>query len=207
MVIAFIAVFVVVALAALWINDSSPEGRDYKRAFTALAGLWAILGLRKWGPPLEVLWRDWDDGLRLYGLLCGLIVLALATIFLDEIGTEVRRLESDKTGLSFVPHWLWGCVQQGLLLAFLAHTTQSALWPAIIFAILHLPNKLLSPLTFVAGYASAFIYLSLDIKAILVAGTLHATLSFLVATYLPKSLNQGMSVGRDNWERYWRRNG
>ena len=95
----------------------------------------------------------------------------------------------------------WGTAQQYGLLAFFYRRFVEVLpgrsWPILaaagIFALFHLPNPFLTPVTLVAGVIAAWIYSRAP--NLWVLGAAHAALSTSISWSLPEWVTFGMRVG------------
>lgn len=166
------------ALAAVW-----SRGR-LDQAATALAVLLAWRGLEAHG------WVGWTwNGAQAgwYALLAVFVTLALVWLYWSEI--ERHRTET-KPLLDYAALIAWGVVQQGVLLGYMAQV--HAVAAVLIFAVVHLPNRLLTGVTLVGGAASVWIAGQFGAAAILPAGLAHAALSWFIRDVI----GADMGVGR-----------
>lgn len=100
--------------------------------------------------------------------------------------------------ISFI---LFGVLQEFLLLAFFyrrmeclfGNVLSARLTAAALFAVFHLPNPFLVPVTFVAGIAACWIYRSA--RNVPIIGTAHGLLSFALYYALPVAVTHGLRVG------------
>jgi membrane protease YdiL (CAAX protease family) len=96
---------------------------------------------------------------------------------------------------------LFGVLQEFLLLAFFYRRMESLfgnvlaarVTAAALFAIFHMPNPFLVPVTFAAGLAACWIYRSA--RNIPIIGTAHGLLSFAMYHALPLAVTHGLRVG------------
>jgi membrane protease YdiL (CAAX protease family) len=127
---------------------------------------------------------------------------AIAVLILLFVGFRAGRLTFDNTlwwKLATLP--LWGFFQQYVLQGFIYRRVREVtgrgflpvLVTAALFAIVHLPNPMLTALTFIGG----FIWTSVYERApnLYALGLSHGIVSLLVMTTLPTSLMPSFSVG------------
>lgn len=96
---------------------------------------------------------------------------------------------------------IWAFVQQVLLLdiflrrmlILIPSPRRAALATALIFAIAHLPNPILTPVTFVWGFISCLLFL--HYRNIIPLAIAHATLGITLAITVPSPLIRNMRVG------------
>jgi len=101
----------------------------------------------------------------------------------------------------FVEKFLWSTAQQYGLAAFYYRRLRELLpgnWTAIIaaagcFSLFHLPNPLLTPVTFLAGIVSCWLYRKEP--NLFVLGLAHALLALSISRSLPFEITFGMRVG------------
>jgi membrane protease YdiL (CAAX protease family) len=129
-------------------------------------------------------------------LLCGaalVVAIRLHTFHLPEFDGVPYR--------SFWTYIAWAFLQEFLLLDFfllrllrmLPSRTLAVLTAALLFAVTHLPNPVLAPLTLVWGGISSMIFLRY--RNILTPATAHALLGICIAITVPTALDHGMHVG------------
>ncbi len=97
--------------------------------------------------------------------------------------------------------WIWGTAQQYGLLCFfyrrlielLPSRKRAMIVAGTFFALFHLPNPFLVPVTFLAGTLSCWLY---DREPnLFVLGAMHSIISFVIAKSLPATLTNNMIVG------------
>jgi membrane protease YdiL (CAAX protease family) len=119
------------------------------------------------------------------------------------IGWLSRGLRADKLHLWQWVVWLpmWGLIQQYVLQGFINRRAQvlwgrgarSVLLVAFVFALLHLPNPLLSVATFIGGAIWAVVYQRApNLPALALS---HALMSLLLASSFPASAINSLRVG------------
>lgn len=100
----------------------------------------------------------------------------------------------------WLTHWLWGTVQQALMLAFLAEAI-GPWWAVAAFVALHAPNPFLMLVTAAGGTMSVLIWQ--QAPSVLVAGAFHAAASAILDGCLSERVTGAMRIGRGYLE--WRR--
>lgn len=166
------------ALAAVWATGKLDQ------AVTTIAVLMAWRGLDAHG------WIGWSWSWQQagwYAVLAAVMVFLLSRAYDKQI--EQHETET-KPVLDYLALGAWGVVQQGVLLGFLAAVHPVA--GVLIFAVVHLPNPLLTTVTLVAGAASVAIASHFGEPSILVAGLAHAAMS----VYIRDVIGADMGVGR-----------
>lgn len=96
---------------------------------------------------------------------------------------------------------IWAMVQQLMLQYFflaraarlLSSTTKAAFLTAALFAVAHLPNPVLTVITFVLGLAACFFFL--HYRNLWPLAVAHAILGISIAITIPNSLDHNMRVG------------
>lgn len=154
-------------------------------------GPWrAAMGLRR-----ENFWQSlWVTGV-------GLALAGAAIIGSAKMGT----LHTPHGFVDFVrTYWgyaLWACVQQFLMLGFfltrfkrlMKSGVAATLTTAGIFALAHLPNPILAPLTLVWGLAACLLFL--HYRNLYPLAAAHAVLGITVAITIPGPVLHNMRVG------------
>jgi hypothetical protein len=106
--------------------------------------------------------------------------------------------------LFFARYWsytIWAFLQEFLLLNFfllrllrlLPGKTSAAILATGLFALVHLPNPILTPLTFLWGYAACLIFL--HYRNIYIPALAHAILGICIAVTIPGPVDHNMRVG------------
>ena len=103
--------------------------------------------------------------------------------------------------MTYIGYTIWSFVQQLLLLGFFLARLQrllpgrySAVFAAAaLFAIAHLPNPILTPLTLLWGTVSCLVFLRY--RNVWTHGMAHAILGIMVAITIPGAATHGMRVG------------
>lgn len=121
------------------------------------------------------------------------------------VAARLHTLHLPATASRFVAtYWayaLWAMVQQFLLQCFflmrlrriVAGEFKAAFAAASIFAAAHLPNPILTPVTFVWGLGACFVFLRY--RNLYPLGIAHAILGISIAITVPGSLDHNMRVG------------
>jgi membrane protease YdiL (CAAX protease family) len=134
--------------------------------------------------------------------LLALPVLAAAAAIVCA-GWLLKSLRFDGHQLMEWAVWLplWGLMQQYVLQGFVNRRAQLALGPgwrsillvALVFALLHLPNPLLTFATLAGGLVWAYVYQRAP--NLLALALSHALMSLLLAASLPPALIRSLRVG------------
>lgn len=157
-------------------------------------------------------WRSfpgWEAmGFRLRGLVASLWVVLVASIAAAIAITVAARLHTLHRPhglgawiLTFGGYTVWSFVQQFLLqgyflfrlLRLLPRREWAALAAATIFALAHLPNPILTPVTWIWGMVACFVFLRCRNVYTLAAS--HAILGIAVAITVPGPVIHNMRVG------------
>ena len=159
-----------------------------------------------------IIWRSFQSpqamGLRTTNLLRSswvvAIALALSAISIL-IAHHLQTLHGTGAPVAFIKrYWgyaLWSFVQQFLLQDFFLRRFRNlmpgrisaALAAATIFSLAHLPNPILTVITFLLGLAACFIFLRY--RNLYVLAIAHAILGITIALTLPAPLIRNMRVG------------
>lgn len=177
-------IFAGVALAAVWATGRLDQ------AATTLAVLLAWRGVSSHG------WIGWSwswQQVWWYSVLAAVMVLLLSRAYDKQI--EQHETEG-KPVLDYAALVVWGVVQQGVLLGYMseAHPVLGVL----VFAVVHLPNPILTVVTLVGGSASVFIASQFGEPSILAAGLAHAGLSWFIRDVIGADMGvgRGYLIGR-----------
>jgi membrane protease YdiL (CAAX protease family) len=135
--------------------------------------------------------------------------IAIAALLLAAIivlmAVHEHTLRTPPTAGAFIArYWgyaLWAFVQQILLqdvflrrlLILIPSPRAAALTAALIFALAHLPNPILTPITFVWGFLSCILFLRY--RNIIPLAIAHAALGITLAITIPSPLIRNMRVG------------
>lgn len=129
-------------------------------------------------------------------LLAGLIIL---------IAAHLHTLHAPHTASRFIARFwgyaLWAFAQQILLqdvflrrlLVLVPSPRRAALAAAVIFALAHLPNPILTPITFVWGLLSCLLFLRY--RNLIPLAIAHAAMGITLAITIPAPLIHNMRVG------------
>jgi membrane protease YdiL (CAAX protease family) len=183
-------------LLALW----TPQ--PWQRAFSLAALAWVILatclsfdGWRTMGFRVSGFWRSlWVVGMA---LLLAALSLSLAA--------SLQTLHVPHfPGLFLQRYWaytIWAFLQEFLLLNFfllrllrlIENRTAAAIVATSLFALTHLPNPILTPLTLIWGYAACLIFLRY--RNIYMPAMAHAIFGICIAVTIPGPVDHNMRVG------------
>jgi membrane protease YdiL (CAAX protease family) len=130
--------------------------------------------------------------------------LVLATVAIA-VAIRMHTLHVPDGALAFLATYcayaLWTCVQQFLLqgvfllrfLRLIPRPAAAALAASALFALAHLPNPVLTPITFIWGFAACLLFLRYrNIYPLMIA---HAILGITVAMTIPGPVDHNMRVG------------
>ena len=201
---------------------SASRRRDLFEFWTAYAliavAIWAPLMGQRALAVVALAWVIWAtarsfDGWRAMGFrVVGFwraawvlpVVLALSAITIA-IAAQIGTLHAPPTAIQFLQRYggyaIWSFLQEFLLLNFfllrllrLIPGKQAAAFAASsLFALVHLPNPILTPLTMIWGYASCLIFLRY--RNLYVPAVAHAILGITIAITVPGSMDHNMRVG------------
>jgi membrane protease YdiL (CAAX protease family) len=132
------------------------------------------------------------------------VALVLATVAIA-VAVRMHTLHVPDGALAFLATYcayaLWTCVQQFLLqgvfllrfLRLIPRPAAAALAASALFALAHLPNPVLTPITFIWGFAACLLFLRYrNIYPLMIA---HAILGITVAMTIPGPVDHNMRVG------------
>jgi membrane protease YdiL (CAAX protease family) len=183
-------------LAVIW----TPHPLQHWLYFIALG--WFIVsiilsfeGWKAMGCCVAGFWRSsWIIGLAL-------ILAAIATFFASSMHTLHHPAGAAEWLESFGGYTVWSLMQQLLLqgyflarlLRIIPRANIAAFLAASVFALAHLPNPILTPLTLVWGLAACFLFIrSRNVYPLAIA---HAIFGICVAITIPASTLHNMRVG------------
>jgi hypothetical protein len=151
---------------------------------------WAAAGVRR-GGFLASLWV----------VLAAAIVSAGAIAVAIHLGTLRHPISTRTWVMTFGGYTVWSFVQQFLLqgyflfrlLRLLPRREWAALAAAGMFALAHLPNPILTPVTFIWGLCACFVFLRC--RNVYPLAAAHAILGITVAITIPGPVVHNMRVG------------
>jgi hypothetical protein len=194
------AIEVAVAFALIMAVEWTP--RPLQRVLWLVAALGLAL----------IVWRSFDGwramGFRTANFLRALRIaaaaLALAAVAIV-VAARMHTLHMPDGVLSFLVTYcayaVWSGVQQFLLqgvfllrfLRLIPRPSSAALAAAALFSTAHLPNPVLTPITFIWGFAACLVFLRYrNIYPLMIA---HAILGITVAITIPGPVDHNMRVG------------
>jgi len=159
-----------------------------------------------------ILWRSFDGwqamgfraanfGRSLWIAAAALVLAAVAIA----VAARMHTLLVPGGVLAFLATYcayaVWSGVQQFLLqgvfllrfLRLIPRPTMAALTASVLFATAHLPNPILTPITFIWGFAACLLFLHYrNIYPLMIA---HAILGITVAVTIPGPVDHNMRVG------------
>lgn len=153
--------------------------------------------------------QGWDAmGLRIHRIHRGLWIAAVAAVMACAaiaVAAAMHTLDLPGSAALFVRRYLgyaiWAVFQQVLLqtvflarLLRLVHSPpKAALAAALLFALAHLPNPVLTPLTFAFGLAACMLFLRY--RNLYPLALAHAALGITLAITVPGAVTHNMRVG------------
>jgi len=137
----------------------------------------------------------------LWVFLAALFVSASAVIVAIDLNTIRHPINARGWVMTFGGYTVWSFVQQFLLqgyflfrlLRILPRREWAALVAAVIFAAAHLPNPILTPVTFLWGLVACFVFLRF--RNVFPLAAAHALLGITVAITIPGPAVRNMRVG------------
>ena len=132
------------------------------------------------------------------------LVLALSAVTIA-IAAQIGTLHAPPTALQFLQRYggyaIWSFLQEFLLLNFfllrllrlIPGKHLAAFAASSLFALVHLPNPVLTPLTILWGYASCLIFLRY--RNLYIPAVAHAILGITIAITVPGPVDHNMRVG------------
>ncbi|MGC1421331.1 MAG: CPBP family intramembrane glutamic endopeptidase [Terracidiphilus sp.] len=152
-------------------------------------------GWRAMGCCVAGFWRSsWVVGVAL-------ILTAIATFFASSLHTLHHPGGPTAWVKTFAGYTLWALAQQLLLqgyflarlLRIIPRANLAAFITAVVFALAHLPNPILTPLTLIWGLTACLVFIrSRNVYPLAIA---HAIFGICVAVTIPASLLHNMRVG------------
>jgi hypothetical protein len=183
-----------------------------------LATIWAPRPYQQWLYAVAVTWivltsivsfPGWEAmGFRRGGFLASLwvvfaaaIITACAVIVAINLDTLRHPISARGWVMTFGGYTVWSFVQQFLLqgyflfriLRLLPRREWAALAAAGLFAAAHLPNPILTPVTFIWGLVACFVFLRF--RNVFPLAAAHAILGIAVAITIPGPVVRNMRVG------------
>ena len=171
---------------------------------------WVYLGAIAWFLVSTVIaFPGWSAmGLRITGFRRSLWVVAIALALgftATTLASELHTLHQPGSPVQWVKafggYTVWAFMQQlllqGYFLARLLRVVPSKTWAVIIaatvFALVHLPNPILTPVTLLWGLVACFVFLqSRNVYPLAIA---HAIFGICVAITVPATMHHNMRVG------------
>jgi hypothetical protein len=162
---------------------------------------------------VAIFWISFDRmkevGLRTGGFfrslwVAGAALLLAAAVVLVAMQLHTLRLPNGGILAFIKTYWayaLWSCVQQLLLQGFflprcqglLKGTASAALLAAVLFALAHLPNPVLTPVTLIWGFAACLLFLRY--RNLYPLAMAHAIVGIAIAITVPGPIDHNMRVG------------
>jgi membrane protease YdiL (CAAX protease family) len=176
--------------------------RPWQQWLSLAALLWVLLttwlsfdGWRAMGFRVVGFWRStWVIGVAL-----GLVAAGVAA------AARLQTLHAPESPALFLSrYWsytIWAFLQEFLLLNFfllrllrlLPNRIGAAMVATALFALVHLPNPVLTPLTLIWGYAACLIFLRY--RNLYIPAVVHALFGICIAVTIPGPVDHNMRVG------------
>lgn len=144
-------------------------------------------------------WREFRQALRPVGpwVLALAVCLAAGGALLETINPVVLR----RTPGSLSLYLVWGILQQWLLNGYFLNrllqagggSRRAALWAALLFSAVHLPNWFLMTVTLAGGWVAARLYLRY--RSLWLLGLSHGLIGFLLNLVTPDHISGRFLVG------------
>jgi membrane protease YdiL (CAAX protease family) len=156
-------------------------------------------GFRTMGICTENLWRS----LWAVALAGAVALLSVA------LAARLHTLQLPESPLVFIRHYGWYAVWAGLQqlilqcfflsrsLRLIPNATAAACLSAMMFAVAHLPNPVLTVITLVCGLAACFFFL--HYRNLWPLAIAHAILGIAIAITIPGHVDHNMRVGISYW--------
>jgi hypothetical protein len=130
-----------------------------------------------------------------------LLLAAAAVLIASRLDTLHRPIGTSQFVKLYWGYAIWSCMQQFLLqdffllrlLRLLPTTTAAIIAATAMFALAHLPNPILTPMTVLWGFAACLLFLRY--RNLYPLAISHAILGICVAVTVPGSLDHNMRVG------------
>ncbi len=192
-----LGVFLLIMIYIWWVRLSHP--------WFAVAVLGLVIGshlMRAEG--LRWLGFAWWNARRAFPAVMPWVAgAAVSIVFFGVILGTVRQTTITQAMLSIFAYTVWGLFQQYLLNGYFVNRLEEfagkgrqspvALAAACLFALAHLPNWFLMPVTFVGGYLCARVYLRY--RSLYVLAAAHGIIGFCVFLIVPDSISAHFLVG------------
>lgn len=183
-------------LATIW------TPRPYQQGLYAIAVAWIALTSIISFPGWEAMgFRRGGFLASLWVVFAAVIVTACAVIVAIRLDTLRHPVSTRTWIMTFGGYTVWSFVQQFLLqgyflfrlLRLLPRRESAAVAAAAMFAAAHLPNPILTPITFVWGLVACFVFLRC--RNVFPLAIAHAILGITVAITIPGPVVRNMRVG------------
>jgi membrane protease YdiL (CAAX protease family) len=136
--------------------------------------------------------------------IAGAALVLAAIAIVVAIHLDTLRLPPGGASAFVKTYWayaLWACVQQLLLQGFflprflglLRNQAYAALLAAVLFALAHLPNPILTPVTLIWGLAACLLFL--HYRNLYPLAMAHAIFGITIAIAIPGRVDHNMRVG------------
>jgi membrane protease YdiL (CAAX protease family) len=176
--------------------------RSWQRPFYLAAVAWIVIAVILSFDGTKAMGLRLSNNLRsLWIVGAALLLAAIAALIASRLGTLHRPVRASQFVKLYWGYAIWACMQQFLLqdffllrlLRLLRTSTAAAIAATAMFALAHLPNPILTPITAIWGLASCLLFLRY--RSLYPLAISHAILGICVAITVPGPLDHNMRVG------------
>jgi membrane protease YdiL (CAAX protease family) len=176
--------------------------RAWQRPFYLAAVAWIVIVTILSFDGAKAMGLRLSNNLRsLWIVGAALLLAATAVLIASRLGTLHRPVSASQFVKVFWGYAIWACMQQFLLqdvfllrlLRLLPNSTAAVIAATAMFALAHLPNPILTPITAIWGFASCLLFLRY--RNLYPLAISHAILGICVAITVPGPLDHNMRVG------------
>jgi hypothetical protein len=195
-VLAELAVGYILIMVVIW------TPRSWQRPFYLAAVAWIVVVTIVSFDGVKAMGMRLSNSLRsLWIVAAALLLAAIAVVIAARLGTLHQPASTSQFIKLYWGYAIWACMQQFLLqdvfllrlLRLLPNSTAAVLAATAMFALAHLPNPILTPITAIWGLASCLLFVRYrNLYPLAIA---HAILGICVAITVPGPLDHNMRVG------------
>jgi hypothetical protein len=176
--------------------------RAWQRPFYLAAVAWIVIAIILSFDGAKAMGLRLSKNLRsLWIVGAALLLTATAVLIAARLGTLHRPISVSQFVKLYWGYAIWACMQQFLLqdffllrlLRLLRTSTAAVIAATAMFALAHLPNPILTPMTAIWGFVSCLLFLRY--RSLYPLAISHAILGICVAITVPGTLDHNMRVG------------